>query len=207
MRIRFGHIPKCGGMKIKNILAPIKGFMGYRHGPKVCEVKADYRFVSIRHPLSWYVSLWSYKTQGRKYKNNPSDFETLLYDHLVETDKIHRWWQPSRYWHEPLLLNKDKGYGLLSLMFLRQAFINWEDILEGTELPDKFDIDRVVRLEHLECDLGLVFNDIGIKKKNRFNFKKKINSSIHGPNDYYYTEKTADLVLDREKLIIDLFYS
>lgn len=71
-------------------------------------------------------------------------------------------------------------------------------------------IDRFIHLESLEADLFRVLEDfaggVSDKTKSEVLSRKKSNASsrIHGA-EYYYDQKSADLIAAREKLIIDKF--
>lgn len=211
MRINFGHIPKCGGTKIKKTFSTVKGFKGYKHKQRVC-CKDGYRFASIRHPLDWYVSLWAYKSSGTKYTFEDRDFETLLKDHLIDVHRRKRWWKPNSKWFYKFLKFTDVDIGILSMMFIHQAFIDWEEILRskdviGTVLSkSSFDLDRVIKTENLNEGMREVLNDISYEKINELDLNSIVNYSRHDNPDVYYSPFFRDLVLKKERLIVDLFY-
>ena len=213
MIIIFGHIPKCGGLKIKNFMGGIPGFIGLDHTRGAACVPGDYRFVSIRYPLDWYVSLWAYKmTDKVKYQFDGNDFTTMILDIVATGNKTDKWFKPAANSASELFPYLKEDLGLLSLFFMRSVFRNWKQLAERTDTVEHIlsnydslkNIDRVVRIENLREDMDKVFEDIGYHKK--FNPDSKINATKHDRTETYYTKDTKTAVLKKEQLITRLCY-
>jgi hypothetical protein len=92
--------------------------------------------------------------------------------------------------------------------------LNFKQFSTYTDLTDferqQCYINHFIRNEHLESDLINVLELCGVvlseqQKKIVFSFGRSNVSHGREKAEYYYDKKTANLVADREKIIIDKF--
>lgn len=67
-------------------------------------------------------------------------------------------------------------------------------------------IDRFIRMERLESDLGRILDEVGITYSNDdLRSRKKTNTSEHRGADFYYDRETIDLIAAHDFLVIEEF--
>lgn len=216
MRLAYAHIPKCAGSKTRKALSKLIGFSGRNPVHRIESLDKHYKFVNIRHPMSWYVSLWSFKLTSTKYQMKNSSFRDMIID-LLKTqsqESLRRWHKPLPKYMIEVLNFVRKDLGVLSVLFIRATCKNWKEVAKRKDAADfvikNFNkisfVDKVIRLEHYVDEMTKLLEETENTKK-KINLTTKINTSKHKSTDHYYDAELEQLVRSRERLIITLFYN
>ena len=174
---------------------------------------------AILHPNLWSETLWKIifnaskdPREWIKYYNDANDpllFRAWLKGILSEKGK--------RFLMEnyPVLpLRKFAGLMTFRFLQLHVAHSRWRQsaakIRCKNALRDLYRehgiVDRFVRVERLESDLGRILDDVGIlHTADNPNSRKRTNSSQRREAGYYYDDDTIELVRVQDFLIVDEF--
>ena len=195
------HIPKCGGTWVQMAIGraglyhdrcvdkavkhkELRNEFGLMRKHSVSsnmwpeEVKGLFHFCFVRHPLTWYNSVWRFR---RVVPVPNSRFP------------IDRYWVPN---YEEFITNilNDYPEGYVTKLF--QFYVG--ENLDG--------VDFIGRQENLANDLvkaltlaGETFDEDALRATKRKNISKKFNTVL--------SEETQNRVLETEKWVIDSFYS
>jgi len=109
-----------------------------------------------------------------------------------------------------------KFAGLMTFRFLQLhvGYSHWSERAPKTRSPNALRelykqpgvIERFVRVESLEGDLGRILDHVDIPhSKADLISRKKMNSSRHREAGYYFDEETIELVRVQDSLIVDEF--
>ena len=187
---QFIHLHKCGGSTVAFLL--MNYFNGQRYGGihNTGNINQQAIIGCIRHPLSWYVSLWAYGVEGKGQiyeeisKNNPEKLQQF-YTSLDDYVAFQKWLE---------FLLEDKPYGLLTTR-VRKLYCY-------PHTPKFF-----IKMENLEFEFKKTMKKIGYNPEYVDNILIPIkNNSNHLPFMQYYTLKHKKLVIDKDKQIILQFY-
>ena len=131
-------------------------------------------FVTIREPLSYYISMYNYKVRskdsGKNYgtmKNN--SFNDFVNDY-VKCNNLQKWEKPwKNNFRQKLILKyiqgKNLNIGYFTFLYIFYSYKDPETVLTQPNILEflknnKPDIDHIIRLEHLDNDYKqLVLNN------------------------------------------------
>jgi len=219
MNVIFGMPVKCVTTKIRDIIKPLPNFSYVDHKYNAFYIDNCYRFISIRNPFPWYVSIYSAKSpweQSSKYFMNNNSFSQFVKDTTINQKDILRWFGHNSRIIKPIQTYLHNSIGLLSTFFIFHNFKEWQSILLEKH-PDKFvldnydtltKVDTIIKTENLKSETTAMLKKLNVNESfiNAINFDTKINISKHDAFDVYYTSETKDIIKEKENLIIKLFY-
>jgi len=206
----FVHLLKCGGtsifrmmmdnFKVLNVDQIGKGVPLSHYTIPIEEKKGKVVVGNIRHPLSFYVSLWAFVDGGftgtfiKQYKD-----KAHLCDDTFSIPKFQEWLKiiiNDRFLLPPA--GEEFNIGILTWTFFEKYYNNDYRFLNTPN--EEYLVDHYIRLETLEEDFNRIFGT-DIKKQNNPRYK----TTKHLPYIEYYNNELIDLVYDKEKFIFDKF--
>lgn len=230
-KLIYIHMQKTAGTRITEILRDTVGGQQVGRAHSYPERKPQGKLVlgSIRNPWAWYVSLWAFGCEGRGgllFAHLRGDPNWMANYADADDPKLFREWLKLAYSYKYIrkMRNGFQKFSLrqqVGLMTWRYAYLYMEGI--GTETAPYFDsydsfethdmwhnvVDWWVRLERIGPDLIQALGQAGYNfihdetKQSVVEMAEiKSNTSSHLPWRDYYDTETADLVRQRERLII-----
>ena len=185
----YVHLQKCAGTFVSTYLddniSKTKWNPHQKHLGLNVRPKNKFIFGTIRNPFDWYVSwyIFGVNVHGKFSKNKTfPEFMELLYE--------------------------QKGM----LHDINMNICNRDNIGVYTFRHNKvFNIypDFICRFENLEEDLIKCFDEnnfpLNEEQKEILYNTKKINTSQHSHYSEYHNDKTIEIIMERDKLIIDKY--
>jgi len=232
----FVHIPKAAGTFIRTMLlrhspgsykyklshVPIS--RGERHLSRQGEDPSSYfKFLSVRNPFSWYVSLYEHGRAGNAHEwwqlgyglNENVSFEVWLRKLLAIPGSDLQFKQDERPTTQNLLAVQDSTLkvGWLTHRLIRSSFpvtLAEKSFREGTLLEwqdPRNRIDMVLHTEQVRNDLLAQDGVLGIQPRSRAAIRDqpRINKRKHKPASTYYTPELQQLVAEKDKYIFEGF--
>lgn len=190
-RISYAHLPKTGGQYVRNVISKLepdfKEFGDYHSAPMVLN-----RFglitkvlITIRHPISWYRSRWYHRVRNGWQPLHPVDWECANNDFnkfvnsVIEYDSNGRLSTLTK-----LFIQKNKGS-------------NVEFVVKNEELKDSlFNVLLAVGYD-INRDFYDSLSDVNVAG---YNEKSSKNVAV-------YDDSTLNRMLEKERWLIDNFYS
>lgn len=190
----FLHIPKTGGMWASSVLRRTTNtfMVGHQHShfPQLLEHYPEewYRdrfiFTIIRHPITWYQSVWAFRMKSGWKMNHPLDANCASNDFRTFVSNV--------------LEYKPDGW----VTWLYEQYIQY--------VPDG--IDFIAKIENGARDIKTAISMSGLKYDEEMidNLQRVNDSDLDSkPSKYWakYTTKLFDRVVAVESRVISRYYS
>ena len=225
------HIPKTAGSAVKASIAKADAadlFASKKHHVAFEDLsQAELRqetFVTIRHPIPWYLSMYNFKMHSNSEKGYDklpgSSFQDFIEDVVLAQnglDGVMKWNRPVEFKKHVVRMlepyfetGAHKKIGFLTLNYLFYATAGWRDVLKA---PDPVEMllradtpiissKHVLRQETLSVDFAKMVGGISAG----INLEERVNEMTSNP---YTDELSPELIAEieqRDRFIISAFY-
>ena len=215
----YVHIPKTGGRFVEETCRKMNFFkpeLLTRHS-FVSDIDfSNFKFVStIRNPWDWYVSDWNFwkgKLKEDYRKNKTSHFYHWKYannfnehlEYMLDDDEIRKKAERNEELkigdginsNQSSIFKKmhEKGCGYYTMVWKTMCFKDNKDL-----------IDIYMKTDNLNKDFIKAFSIENSSRQKMIEEMDRVNTTIHRPYWVYYSDKTRELVAQKEKEMIEKF--
>lgn len=230
-KVIYKHFPKSGGSFALHVLQDTLGKQNVYNCREVealaaCKRVQESSFVisNARNPLTYYISLWAYGSEGRggfrKYWDSETSPMRKMNDNQ-DAERLQKWIQninspglgleSLRFYHS-FLANKTKGITQQSFRLSSSHAKHIQDMFINITL-EQLGVDCWVDQTEEENDLQYCLHMLeqrGIAKVNwqalqNYLKKEKHNNSHHMSCEFYLDDKTSDVIRDIDVGLFKLF--
>ncbi len=227
----YMHLPKTAGSAIKKAVGNSAHSDDFRLQPHVigfehltAPERRSQTFVTIRHPLDWYLSIFNFKIHSKSDKGYDematNELDDFLADHIDfanGAEGIKRWNQPAefkRHMHDiaDTLCNSAsfKKVGFCTATFLYYSHPDWRAILNDPDahahvaamIPGQNCVSHVLRQETLqeECDLMLS------GKPYKIDLSQRVNQMAENKYHALINDETRAKIAQLDRGLIEKYY-
>lgn len=177
INIYFLHIPKCGGVSLKNALTsnlPECYTFGFGHRPysEIQEAKTKFVFTFVRNPWDRILSLYSF-WKGQDENHRHYKFDKAQADFIQKNGTTFHEFVRHVSEKHPLFMQKKHPHPYIGYFF-----------------PTPSCIDFIGKVETYQSDFDSLCDKINIKRR----LLPVLNKSNHSAYTGYYDKATADIV-------------